>query len=104
MRGAAARRISQIAMLTDSAEWKAAAIPELRLALQIDYTSADLLARLIDFELNADQVEQAQAHFDKFRRIAKASPLIAFVKNLHERQPPPSLPNPDGLENHHEVQ
>lgn len=78
--------------------WKRAARAEIIVALRTDYSSADLLAQLIAIDLALGLEAEAQLYYDQFKRVAKASPLIQFVKDLHERQPPPSLPIPDGLE------
>ena len=67
---------------------------ELLHALDIDYTSADLLIDLVSLDLDLGNFDEAQRYYDQFKLVAKGSKLNQFVKDLHERQQPPSLPNP----------
>lgn len=98
MRGASARLMAVIAIDNNDKAWGQASIPELKKALEVDYTSADLLFKLITIELNLGQDKEAQFYFNRFKLVDSHSPFIRFVKDLHERQPPPSLPKTDGLE------
>ena len=67
---------------------------ELLNAIDTDYTSADLLIDLVTLDLDLGNFEEAQKYYDQFKLVAKGSKLNQFVKDLHERQQPPSLPNP----------
>jgi hypothetical protein len=77
---ASALLLGNIALQNDNAQWKAAAVPEIKLALVDDPTSADLLAMLIAFDLSLDRINEAQAYYDRFKRVARRSPLLDWVK------------------------
>lgn len=80
-RQASASLISNIAIQNDDPQWKAAAIPELRVALSKDKTSADLLAMLLAFEMSDGQFDQGKRDFALYKRIARNSPLVGMIEN-----------------------
>ena len=85
-RTASAVLIANIALQTDLKDWKAAAVPELKVALATDPTQADLLGMLIAFDLALERTAEAQAYYDRFKQVAKNSPLpqwIADTKGEH---------------------
>lgn len=63
-------------VLQASPEWKLAALPELKAALETDPTQADLLAMLVSIDLSLDRTEEAQAYYDQFKLVAKRSQLL----------------------------
>lgn len=79
-RTASALLLGNLAIQQGSDEWKAAAVSELKMALDRDPTQADLLAMLIAFDLSLDRTAEAQTYYDQFKRVAKTSPLIDMVK------------------------
>ena len=81
----AARLISMIALASDNIEWKKAAIPELTVALNTDITASDLLMRLILIDLSLNRNEQAQFYYDRFKLVARRSPLIELVAKSHQQ-------------------
>lgn len=85
IRGASARKLSSIALTTDDKDWMIAARPELLHALQNDHSSPDLLAKLIDIDLALGNTTEAQFYYNRFKRVARASPIIKFVNDLHEK-------------------
>lgn len=66
-------------VLQASPEWKLAALPELKAALDTDPTQADLLAMIVSIDLSLDRTEEAQAYYDQFKLVAKSSPLNGMV-------------------------
>lgn len=66
-------------VLQASPEWKLAALPELKAALETDPTQADLLAMIVSIDLSLDRTEEAQAYYDQFKRMAKSSRLNELV-------------------------
>ena len=83
-----------VAIAGDNPEWRRPARAELLHAIDTDYTSADLLIDLVALDLDLGNFDEAQRYYDQFKLVAKGSKLNQFVKDLHERQQPPSLPNP----------
>jgi hypothetical protein len=79
-RTASAVFLGNMAMQQDDIGWKRVAIPEIRRALVTDPTQADILAMLIASELSVGLNEDAQKHYDKFKIIAKKSPLLEMVR------------------------
>lgn len=63
-------------VLQASPEWKLAALPELKAALEADPTQADLLAMIVSIDLSLDRTEEAQAYYDQFKLVARKSALI----------------------------
>lgn len=86
--------MANIGIQVNNTEWKSAARIEILHALRVDKTAADLLLQLISIDLDLGLHEEADAYYQRFKLVARIDPLIQFVKDLHERQPPPSLPNP----------
>lgn len=81
-RGASARVLSMVALQSADLNWKHAAIPELLFALKEDHTSPDLMQKLImlDLQLGDQQsLQQASAIFEKFSKVARASPFLGIV-------------------------
>ena len=91
------RMMGLIAVAENNKQWYEAALPELELALQTDYTDPAVLIKLIQIEMALGHTEQAQRYYDQFKRVDRASPLIKFVGQLHEQGSLPSLPTPDGV-------
>lgn len=61
-------------------DWKRVAIPELQHALITDPTQADLIAMLVASDLVLNRTEEAQRYYDRFKIVAKRSPLLDMVK------------------------
>ena len=80
--------MAEIALSNKDPEWEAAARSELLIALQTDFSSADLLAKLITVDLDLKNDTEAQHYYDQFKRVAKASPLIQLVAHSHQQGRP----------------
>lgn len=75
-----ANLISNLAVALKQDDWKIVAIGETRAALRRDPTSADLIGKLIAFEIAVGQIEQAKADFARFKMIARKSTLIPMIE------------------------
>lgn len=62
------------------------AVAHLRSELAIDTSAADLRAYLISFELGQGDDAPAKVDFAILEQVAKNSPLVAYVKELRNRQ------------------
>ncbi len=93
-RAASARIIAIFALTNQSKEWMEAARPELIKAIQTDYSSADLLIKLIAIDLKLEHTQEAQFVYEQFKRVDRKSPLIQLVNNHHQQQAAPSPANP----------
>ena len=94
MRGASARLISSVAIMTENEAWGQAAIAELKHALETDYTAGDMLIRLIALDLATGNNTEAQLYYNQFKRVAKASPLIQLVAQAHQEASSPVAGKP----------
>lgn len=72
----AALTLGNAALSFGTAEWQAAALPELKMALVRDPTQSDLLAILLLCELHLHRDHEAKAVYWQFRHVARAS-LVA---------------------------
>jgi hypothetical protein len=79
-RQASALALGNHAVGEDTDQWKRAALPELRLALQRDPTSPDLLAMAIAFDLAVGEVDEAKAYYEQFKQAAPMSVLPEWIK------------------------
>ena len=93
-RAASARIIAISALSSGEKAWLNAARPELIKAIQTDYSSADLLLKLITIDLKLENYSEAQFVYDQFKRVDRKSPLIALVDQQHQQQAAPSPANP----------
>jgi hypothetical protein len=81
-----ANLVSNIAVHINSRDWQIVAIGEVRAALRDDPTSADLIGKLIGFEMAIGEIEDAKADFGRFKLIARKSKLIPIIEQtLQER-------------------
>ena len=81
----------------DGKDWLNAARAELLQAIQVDYSMADLLIKLVAVDLALDNVSEAQFIFDQFKRVDPISPVVKLVEeNNRQKQAAPSPANPDG--------
>lgn len=91
-RTASALYLGNAALSTGHDDWKVAAAIEIMAALRQDPSAADLMLMLIRFDLELHRYDEAQAYFEQFKRVAKKSLLIPFVKSIHEQAVIPSPP------------
>jgi hypothetical protein len=82
-RTASASLLGNQAIQAKQPAYTIAAIPEMKMAIETDPTSADILAMLVASDLAMGQTEEAQHYYDQFKRVAKRSPLIEMVKEAH---------------------
>ena len=87
-RNASANLLGIIAIKSADPAWQNAALPELRLALQTDYTSADMLFKVIAIDMAKENYAEAQQYYNQFKRVARASPLIQLVAQSHQQGRP----------------
>ena len=92
MRQASAKLMVSIA--SSNQGWRRAARAELINAIATDTSAPDMIIDLVAIDLELNNITEAQRYYDRFKLVAKGSKLLQFVKDLHERQPPPSLPQP----------
>ena len=96
-RGAAARMLTMAGLGREDRSLLEQARGELITALQDDYSSADLLLKLIVVDLKLDIPNEARFVFEQFKRIDAKSPLIPLVEQYaRQQQAAPSPANPDG--------
>lgn len=86
--------IAVFALNNNSKDWMQAARPELIKAIETDYSSADLLIKLIAIDLKLEIFQEAQFVYEQFKRVDRKSPLIQLVNNHHQQQAAPSPANP----------
>jgi hypothetical protein len=84
-RAASARYISIAALNTSNKQWLEAARVECIIALQVDYSSADILLKLMAIDLQLNNVAEAQFFYEQFKRVDASSPVIKLVDE-HNRQ------------------
>lgn len=84
-RGASAHIIAVTALSSNDKSWMQAARPELIKAIQTDYSSADLLLKLITIDLKLGLGDEAQFVYEQFKRVDRKSPLIALVDQQHQQ-------------------
>ena len=79
-RSAAALKLGNLALQQHSKIWYEAARPEILDALNYDPYAPDLLALIINMDLNLNFTKHAQDSYDKFKLVAKKSYLIEYIK------------------------
>ncbi len=80
-RSGAALRLGNVALQQNTKAWYEAAQPEVLDALKYDPYAPDLLALMININLNLNNVKDAQIEFNLFKKVAKKSYLINYVKH-----------------------
>ena len=93
-RAASARMMAIVGLISDSKPWLEASRPELIKAIQTDYSSADLLLKLMAVDLKLNNTKEADFIFEQFRRVDMKSPLIKLMEQSHQQQAAPSPANP----------
>lgn len=84
-----------VAIQTDNKVWMDAARVELINAVRIDYSSADLLLKLIAIDLKLEHTQEAQFFYEQFKRVDPVSPVIQLVEHAaHQQKAAPSPSNP----------
>lgn len=74
--------------------WLNAARSECVHALLVDFSSADILLKMVALDLKLELFDEAQFFYDQFKRVDAKSPIIKFVEQSHEKQAAPSPANP----------
>lgn len=82
------------AIQTQDKTWLEAARAELIYALRADYSSADLLLKLIAIDLKLGHNDEAQFIYEQFKRVDPASPVIKLVDQNRQQGAEPSPPHP----------
>lgn len=80
-RQAGARRYAAIAMQFNDKGLMQGARAELIEALRTDYSSADMLIKLVMIDLALDEISEAQHYYTQFKQVAKRSPFIKLVND-----------------------
>ena len=75
-RAASARTLAVAAIQLPDRKWSELARLELIKALQVDYSSADLLLKLVAVDLKLGNKDEAKIVFDKFKRADRKSNLV----------------------------
>ncbi len=75
-----------VGLTSDNKQWLEAARPELIAALNVDFSTADLLLKLIAVDLKLNNTTEAQSFYEQFKRVNPKSPLIKLVDENNRQQ------------------
>jgi hypothetical protein len=93
-RDASARYVAVAALTSDNKQWLEAARVECIIALQVDYSTADLLLKLMAIDLKLDNVKEAQFFYDQFKRVNPKSPVIQLVDENNRQKAGAAVASP----------
>ena len=96
-RGASARILAIVGLTQEDLGWAHAARAELMVAVQRDFSAADLLLKLVAIDLKLKEFQEAKFVYEQFKRVDPKSPIIKLVdEQIRQQAAAPSLPIPDG--------
>jgi len=82
--------MSAAALQNQYNDWLEAAQLDCIKAIIIDYSSADMLIKLVAIDLRLNKITEAQFVYDQFRRVDPKSPIIQQIEKNQ-------IPAPAGL-------
>jgi len=80
-RGASCRFLSAAGLQNNQQDWLEAAQADCTRAVTIDYSSADMLLKLVALDLRLSKLTEAQFVYEQFKRVDPNSPVIKLIEN-----------------------
>lgn len=97
-RGASARQMAIVAITLEppNRDWLLAARSEIIIALKTDYSSADLMIKLMAVDLRLGLEQESQLIYSELKRVNPNSPVVRLVDEQNRQKlaaPSPAIPD-----------